>query len=87
MDLWLPRVRGGGGREGLGVWDEQMRTITYRMDKQQGPAAWHRELYSVYCDNPYGTEYEKEYIYMTESLRYEAEINTTWEINNSSIKI
>ena len=28
----------GFGREGLGVWDYQMRTIIYRMDKQQGPA-------------------------------------------------
>ena len=25
------------GRDGLGVWDQQMQTITYRMDKQQGP--------------------------------------------------
>ena len=23
--------------EGLGVWDRQMQTIKYRMDKQQGP--------------------------------------------------
>ena len=43
--------------------------------------------YTVITHN--GKEYEKEYIYiyMTESLCYEAEINTTWEINNSSIKI
>ena len=24
-------------RAGSGVWDEQMKTITYEMDKQQGP--------------------------------------------------
>ena len=24
---------GGWGRDRLGVWDEQMQTITYRMDK------------------------------------------------------
>ena len=24
-------------RDGLGVWDQQMQTIIYRMDKQQGP--------------------------------------------------
>ena len=31
--------QGGGcwGRDGLGVWDQQMQTIIYRMDKQQGP--------------------------------------------------
>ena len=31
--------KGGGAREqdGLGVWGWQMQTITFRMDKQQGP--------------------------------------------------
>ena len=31
--------QGGGvwGREGLGVWDQQMQTTIYRMEKQQGP--------------------------------------------------
>ena len=32
-DLWLPRG-GGWGRDGLRVWDQQMQTIIYRMDKQ-----------------------------------------------------
>ena len=41
-DLWLPRGR-GSGRDGLGVWDQQMQTIIYRMDKQQGPTVNHRE--------------------------------------------
>ena len=33
--------QGGGiwGRDGLGVWDQQIQTTTYRMDKQQGPTA------------------------------------------------
>ena len=31
-DSWLPR-----GRDGLGVCDQQMHTIIYRMDKQHGP--------------------------------------------------
>ena len=43
---------GGRGREGLGVWDQQMQTSIYRMDKQQGPTAEHRELYSISCDKP-----------------------------------
>ena len=38
------------GRDGLGVWDEQMQTIIYRMDKQQGPTVWHRELHSISYD-------------------------------------
>ena len=28
---------GGQGRVGWGVWDQQMQTILYGMDKQQGP--------------------------------------------------
>ena len=43
---------GGGGREGSGALDQQMRTSIHRMDKQQGPAAEHRELYSISCDKP-----------------------------------
>ena len=31
------RREGGQGRDGLGVWGQQMQTIIYRMDKQQGP--------------------------------------------------
>ena len=48
--------QGGGGwvREGLRVWDQQMQTSKYRMDKQQGPTVQHRELYSISCDKPYG---------------------------------
>ena len=46
--------KGVWGREGLGVWDEQMQTSMYRMDKQQGPIVEHRELliYSISCDKP-----------------------------------
>ena len=45
--------KGGSGREGLGVWDVQMQTITYRVDKQRGPTGNHN-----------GKEYEKDCIYM-----------------------
>ena len=37
---------------GLGVWDQHMKTITYSMDKQQGPTVQHKELYSISCDKP-----------------------------------
>ena len=30
---------GGWGRDGEGGWDEQMQTIIYKTDKQQGPIA------------------------------------------------
>ena len=42
----------GYGKEGLGVWDQQMQTIIYRMDKQQGPTVQHSELYSISGDGP-----------------------------------
>ena len=50
-DLQLPRGE-GWGRDGLRVWGQQMQTIIYRMDKQQGPTVQHRELYSKSCDKP-----------------------------------
>ena len=48
-DLGLP---GGAGweRGGVGIWGQQMLTIIYRMDKQQGPTVQHRELYSTFSD-------------------------------------
>ena len=36
-------------RDGLGVWDQQMQTTVYRMDKQS-LVAYHRELYSISHD-------------------------------------
>ena len=50
---------GWGG--GLEVWDEQMQTTTYRMDKRKGPAVRHRKLYSVSGDKP---EYTYTYAYI-----------------------
>ena len=35
-DLWFPRER-GWRKDGFGVWGQQMQTIIYRTDKQQGP--------------------------------------------------
>ena len=39
--------------ERLGVWDQKMQTIVYRMEKQQRPTAQHREPHSESCDKPY----------------------------------
>ena len=35
---------GGVRKNGLGIWDQQMQTVIYRRDKQQGPTIQHREL-------------------------------------------
>ena len=53
---------GAGGREGLGVWDQQMQTIIYGMDKQQGFCTRNYIQYPVINYN--GKEYNKECIYM-----------------------
>ena len=53
-----------GRRDGLGVWDQQMQTSAYRMDKQQGPTVQHRGLYSISVIRHNGKEYEKQDIYM-----------------------
>ena len=39
--------RGKGDRDKLGVWDQQIQTTIYKIDKRQGPSVQHRELYSV----------------------------------------
>ena len=77
---------GVGGRDGLGVWGQQMQTIIYRIDRQQGPIIQHRELYSISCDKPLEKNRKKNvyiythtyaYICTTESLCCAIEINTT----------
>ena len=66
---WLPR---GWRRDGLGGWDQQMQTIIYRINKQEGPTVQHRELYSIikYNRNQYG---KKICVCITESLPCTAE--------------
>ena len=34
--LVVAKEEDGWGRDGVGVWSEQMQTIIYKMDKQQG---------------------------------------------------
>ena len=48
QECWS-EVGGGWERVGLGVWDLQMQTGVYRMDKQQSPTVEHRRLYLVAC--------------------------------------
>ena len=68
---------GGWGREGLRVWDQQLQTIIYRMDKHQRPIVYSTCIYIQYpMINHSGKEYEKECI--NESLCCTAEINITW---------
>ena len=73
----------GGGLE---VWDQQMQTIIYRTDKQQGLTVWQRELYSTSCDNP---QWKRIYIHMyvciAESLCCTAEINTVNQLYSNKI--
>ena len=43
--------RGKAGGDKVGVWDQQIQTTIYKIDKQQGPTVQHRELYSVSFNN------------------------------------
>ena len=41
--------RGKGGVDKLEVWDQQIQTTVYKIDKQ-GHTVQHRELYSIPCN-------------------------------------
>ena len=42
---------GWDGLDKLGVWDEQIHTTVYKIDKPQGPTVEHGELCSISCNN------------------------------------
>ena len=42
----------GAGQGRWGVRDQQMQTVVYRTDKQQGSTVQHKELYSISPDKP-----------------------------------
>ena len=45
-NLWLPKGK-RVGRGKLGIWDQQIQTTIYQIDKQQGSIVQHSELYSL----------------------------------------
>ena len=59
-----------------------MRTIMYRMDKEQAPTAQHRELYSISSENHDGKEHEKEYI-QNVSVQ---DVRSTWTTYTLSVE-
>ena len=40
------------GRDKLGVWDQEIQTIIYTINEQQGPTLQHRAIYSITCNKP-----------------------------------
>ena len=40
------------GKDKTGVWDQQIQTTVYKIDRQQGPTIYHRELQSVSHKKP-----------------------------------
>ena len=44
-------TKGEAGRDKLGIWDQQIQAIIYKIDNQQGPSVYHRELYSIFSNN------------------------------------
>ena len=66
-DLWW---LGDGGRDELGVWEQQMQTIIYRMDKQQGPTFYTGNYIQYPMLNYNGKEQENVYIYIYVYMKY-----------------
>ena len=49
----------GWGKDEVGFGDQQLKTVIYRMDKQQGLTVQHRELYSYCMVNHNGKDRKK----------------------------
>ena len=47
-----------------GAWNQQIQTIIYKIDKQQGPTVQHRELYSIHYNSLDKTVKKNSRIYM-----------------------
>ena len=68
MNLWLLGLRGKGGvRDRLGVWDWHVHTAIFKIENQQGPTVWYRELCSILCNNLNGQRIDTR-VCITESL-------------------
>ena len=52
------------GRDKLGVWDQHIQTTIYKIDKQQGPTAQCKELYSISCNKTIMGKNMKKNIYI-----------------------
>ena len=66
-------------RDKLAIWDQQVYSTAYNIDKQQGFTAQHKELYSISVTIYNGKESnakEHIYVYITESLCCTPETNT-----------
>ena len=65
IDIRLVVAKGKGVETvELGVWNEQMQTSTYAMDKQQGPAVSTGNSIQCLVINHNRKEYEKECIHI-----------------------
>ena len=40
-----------GGKGRLGVWDQHGHASLFKIDNQQGPTVYHRELCSIFYNN------------------------------------
>ena len=58
-------MRGERVRENKsGAWNQQIETVIYKIDKEQGPTVQHRELYSIHYNNLEKTVKKNPHIYM-----------------------
>ena len=76
----------GGDR--LGVWDWHVHTVIFKIDNQQRPTVYHRELCLIFCNNLNEKIIQKRVdtcICITESLWCTTETNTELLINYAPI--
>ena len=54
-NLWLSKGKCNvaEGRDKSGAWEEHTHITIYKIDDQQGPTKYHRELYLMFCDDLY----------------------------------
>ena len=60
----VTRWLGDVGEGKLGRWYGHTHTTVYEIDNQQGPTLYHRELYSIVCNDLYGKRILKKSRYM-----------------------
>ena len=60
----IPGILQARTMEWVAISFSNIHTTIYKIDSQQGPTVYQREFYSIFCNNLYGKESEKEQLYV-----------------------
>ena len=66
-NLWLPKGKGDGGGINWEFGISRYKLLLHKIDKQQGPTVYHRELYSISCNKP---QWKRKKKICTQGLRF-----------------